>query len=330
MHTVLQALINKYTHYMKLKSIVLALVAVLCWTGSVHAQANQLGTYRDNAAGNIKKDPNDTVPKTWKKGMLLNVNINQGSLTNWAAGGDKFSMSISSLVNAYAFYKNGRRAWDNVADLGFGLTNTTTLGTRKADDHIDLTSKYGYDIGKHWYASLLGNVRTQFANGYLYTDTSKTLTSKFFSPANLLLSPGFDYKPTDAFSVFLSPVTGRWIVVMDDSLSAQGAYGVDPGKHVKSQFGAYVTVNWLATISKDITFKTRMDLFSDYLDKPQNVYMFWTNMLTMKVNKYIAATVNVDMIYDDKARVFENPKTGVLGPRLQVKEVIGVGFSAKF
>ncbi|HEY0271771.1 MAG TPA: DUF3078 domain-containing protein [Chitinophaga sp.] len=315
---------------MRMRSIALAVAAALLWIGSAHAQVNDLGQLRDNVSGNIKKDPNDTVPATWKKGMLLNVNVNQGSLTNWAAGGDKFAMSISSLLNAYAFYKKGRRAWDNVADLGFGLTNTTTLGTRKADDHIDLTSKYGYDIGKNWYASLLANVRTQFTSGYLYTDTSKVLTSKFFSPANLLLSPGFDYKPTQKFSLFMSPITGRWIVVLDDSLSAQGAYGVDPGKHVKSEFGAYISANWTVDITKDINFKTRLDLFSDYLDKPQNLYMFWTNMLTLKVNKYIAASVNLDMIYDDNARVFENPKTGVLGPRLQVKEVIGVGFSAKF
>ncbi|PUZ27763.1 Protein of unknown function [Chitinophaga costaii] len=316
---------------MSIKKIALAVAAALLWVGSASAQAtNQLSQYRDNATANIKKDPKDTIPKIWKKGMLINVNINQGSLTNWAAGGDKFSLSLSSLLNAYAFYKKGKHAWDNVADLGFGLTNTTTLGTRKADDHIDLTSKYGYDMGKHWYASLLANVRTQFSSGYLYTDSSSTLTSKFFAPANLLLSPGFDYKPTDKFSLFISPVTGRWIVVLDDSLSAQGAYGVDPGKHIKSQFGAYLTVNWIADISKDINFKTRLDLFSDYLEKPQNVYMFWTNMLTLKVNKYIAASVNVDMIYDDKARVFANPKTGTLGPRLQVKEVIGVGFSTTF
>jgi hypothetical protein len=36
------------------------------------------------------------------------------------------------------------------------------------------------------------------------------------------------------------------------------------------------------------------------------------------------------MIYDDDVKVFENTKTGVMGPRLQIKEVIGVGFTAKF
>ena len=34
----------------------------------------------------IKKDPSDTIPKTWKKGGLYSLNVSQGSLSNWAAG----------------------------------------------------------------------------------------------------------------------------------------------------------------------------------------------------------------------------------------------------
>jgi len=53
----------------------------------------------------ITKDPNDTIPKTWKTGGLFSLNLAQGSLSNWAAGGDKFSISINTFINAYAFYK---------------------------------------------------------------------------------------------------------------------------------------------------------------------------------------------------------------------------------
>lgn len=175
------------------------------------------------------------------------------------------------------------------------------------------------------------NLRTQFANGYLYpNDTTKTLSSKFFSPAYILVSPGLDYKPDNSFSLFLSPVTSRFVLVMDKFLASQGAYGVDTGKHFRYEIGAYLSANYVKTFAKNMSYKGRLDLFSDYRHNPQNVDIFFTNALELKVNKWISALLTLDMIYDDDVKVFENKETGVMGPRLQIKQVIGVGFAAKF
>lgn len=272
----------------------------------------------------------DTTHVLWRKGGIFNVNINQGTLSNWAAGGDKFSFSIASTFTGYIAYRQGRHTWDNVLDLAYGYVRTTSLGARKSDDRIDFTSKYGYNIGDHWYASVLTNLRTQFTNGYLYDSVPPRLTSRFFSPAYLLLAPGFDYKPNEALSVFMTPISTRWVFVMDDMLASQGAYGVDSGKHVLLQVGAYVSVNYNKEIMKNVILKSRLDLFSDYRHNPQNIDVFMTNVLMLKVNKYITANLNVDLIYDDDVKEFVNEKTGIKGPRLQVKQVIGVGFSARF
>lgn len=316
-----------------MRKSVLTIICLIVSMQLLQAQSDWMKTSREEASGKIKKDANDTVPHVWKKGGTFNLNINQGSLTNWAAGGDKFSFSVASTLNAYAFYKKGKNNWDNVLDLAYGYVNTTSLGGRKSDDRIGLTTKYGYEIGKNLFLSALLDVRTQFTDGYLYSNVDSIkpqLVSRFFAPAYVLLSPGLDYKPSDQLSVFFSPVTARYVIVMDDYLAAQGAFGVDTGKHVKNEVGAYLTVNWTKTLAKNIVYKTRMDLFSDYKHNPQNIDLFWTNTLNLQVNKYIAANISVDMIYDDDVRVFKNEKTGVLGPRLQVKQVIGVGFTAKF
>ncbi|MCK7559015.1 DUF3078 domain-containing protein [Chitinophaga sedimenti] len=303
--------------------------ALLLAVNLLYAQ-DALKKAREENWKKIKRNDADTSKNLWKKGGTFNLNANQGSLTNWAAGGDKFSLSAGATLSVFANYAKGRNAWDNTLDLAYGYVKTTSLGMRKSDDRIDLTTKYGYDIGSNWYASALFNLRTQFANGYLYTDTSRQLVSKFFSPAYILLSPGLDYKPNKEFSLFLSPVTGRWVVVLSDSLSARGAYGVDTGRHVKSEFGAYLSANWNKEIMKNIVYKSKLELFSNYKQNPGNVDVFWTNVLSMKVNKYLSATVNLDMIYDDDVKVFENTKTGVMGPRLQIKQVIGIGFAAIF
>ena len=173
-------------------------------------------------------------PRSGKREALLNFNFNQASQSNWAAGGEKNSLALSALFHGFAFYKKDKHSWDNTLDLAYGFVKTTSLGSRKSDDRIDFLSKYGYEVGKSWYVSGLLNVKSQFAPGYAYPDgKGRVLTSDFFSPGYVLLSPGVNYKPNDQFSVFVSPVTARWIIVRNDSLASVGAFGVDSGKNSK-------------------------------------------------------------------------------------------------
>lgn len=261
---------------------------------------------------------------------MFNLNVNQGALSNWAAGGEKTSLAITSFLNLYAFYKQGKHAWDNNLDLAYGFVNTTSLGQRKADDRIDLLSKYGYAIAPKWYLSGLFNLRTQFTDGFSYpADLPKVKTSTFFAPAYLLLSLGMDYKPNDNFSLFLSPATSRWVIVRDPVLSAEGAYGVTPGKKFKNEIGAYVSANYFKTISTSATYKTKLDLFSNYKSNPQNIDVFWTNILAVKVTKFINMNLSLDIIYDDDVKtVKDNGTSG--GPKPQIKELMGIGFAYKF
>ncbi|MFX5199189.1 hypothetical protein ABTC72_19905, partial [Acinetobacter baumannii] len=63
--------------------------------------------------------------------------------------------------------------------------------------------------------------------------------STFLSPAYVVLSAGFDYKPDGKLSVFLSPLTSRWVIVANDSLARKGLYGIPVGKHTINEIGAY-------------------------------------------------------------------------------------------
>lgn len=306
--------------------IILFCTSIIC----VQAQDASVINLKAAAAKEIKKDAADTTVKTWKRGGLFNLNVNQGTLSNWAAGGDKATFSVTSFLNLYAFYKKGKKSWDNNLDLAYGMINTTSLGQRKADDRIDLLSKYGYEIAPKWYLSGLINLRTQFADGYAYpSNDGKVKTSAFFAPAYLLTSLGLDLKPNDNFSLFISPITSRWVIVNDDSLSSAGAFGVTPGKKSVNEIGAYLSANYFKNISANATYKTRLDLFSNYKHEPQNIDVFWTNILAVKVTKFINMSLNVDMIYDNDVKtVSKNGTPG--GPKLQLKELMGIGLAYKF
>ena len=282
-----------------------------------------------NASGRtIKKNPNDTIPKTWKKGGLYGINVSQGSLSNWAAGGEDFSLSLNSVLSLFAFYKKDKHSWDNTFDFNLGYVKTTSLGSRKNDDRFDLLSKYGYALNSKLNAAGLFNFRSQLFKGYTYDgDGVKTLSSTFLSPAYILVSPGLDYKPNADLSIFVSPITARWTIVKDDSLSAKGLYGVDPGKHSNTEFGAFASINYLKEFNKTITYKSRLDLFSNYRRNPKNVDLYFTNVLNVKLSKILALTWSVDMIYDDDVRLFGENNNGAA---LQLKSLIGIGLLAKF
>jgi hypothetical protein len=307
------------------KKMMLAAALSLCLLSM--AQDETVKSLKAESAKSIKKDPADTSAKRWKKGGLYSLNVSQGSLSNWAAGGDNFSLSVNSLLSLFAFYKNGKHSWDNTFDFNLGYVNTTSLGSRKNDDRFDFLSKYGYALNSKLNVSGLFNLRSQFFKGYTFPGNVKTYASTFMAPGYILVSPGLDYKPVKDLSIFVSPVTARWVIVRDTALVNKGLYGVDPGEKSKLELGAFVTISYMKEISKNITYKGRLDLFSNYKNKPQNVDLFMSNVLNVKLSKVLSATWGVDLIYDDDVRLFgPNQRSAAL----QVKSLVGLGLLVKF
>lgn len=302
-------------------------VFLLIMTIRTAAQDKNVTQLKADAARTIAKDAADTTTRQWKKGGLLGLNLAQTSLSNWAAGGDNFSLSINSVVNLYAFYKKGKHNWDNTLDFNLGYIQTTSLGKRKNDDRLDILSKYGYSIAPKWNISGLFNFRSQLFKGYTYPSSGKTFSSAFLSPAYILVSAGLDFKPNDHFSVFISPVTGRLTIVKDDTLSAKGLYGVEPGEHHHMEFGAFLTANYIKDLNKVLSYKGRLDLFSNYANNPENIDIFFSNLFAAKVSKWLSITWNLDLIYDDDVRIFGTTGTR---PATQLKSQVGVGVQLKF
>lgn len=270
----------------------------------------------------------------WNKSGVFSLNMSQASFTNWAAGGQN-SVALNGLLNLTANYKMGKSAWDNALTIGYGkmIQKGNDLGWVKTDDRIDFQSKYGHKATDKWFYSGLMSFRTQMDNGYNYPDTENRI-SALLAPAYLLFSLGMDYKPNPQFSMFLSPLTSKNTIVMDDELSAMGAFGVDPGKKFRPELGAYANIAYKKDeIVKNVNFLTKLDLFTNYLKNPQNIDVSWEALLVLKVNQFLSATVNTQLLYDDDVLIkVDEGSEGepVMGKRAQFKEVIGVGFTYKF
>jgi hypothetical protein len=288
------------------------------------------------AEAKLKTQKVDTIPG-WKTGGVVGFNLAQTALVNWAAGGEK-SFAVNGIFSVFANYKKGKIAWDNSMDVGYGLLSQgEDLVFKKTDDKIDLLSKFGREAYKNLYYAGLFNFKSQMTPGYNYlADGTKTKISDAFAPAYIVVALGVDYKPTAYLSMFAAPVTGKITFVADTALSNAGAFGVEPGNSSKSEFGGYVRMifsknDFKKEFLKNVSFTTKLDLFSNYAKDPQNVVVNWETQLAFKVNKYINVNLNTHLIYDDKIDIAKEVN-GVIEkkPRVQFKEIFGIGLSFKF
>lgn len=241
------------------------------------------------------QDANTENP--WKKGATLTLNFSQTAMDNWAAGGQN-SMSGVALFNGFANYTEGNHTWDNTLNIGYGTLKQDDQDWFKSDDKLEFSSKYGQKASNNWFYTGLIDFKTQFTKGYDAVGATKPI-SNFFAPAFLNVAVGMDYKPNDNFSLFISPITGKMTFVADDTLSHAGAFGVDVDKNFRAELGAYVKIAYKVKLMENVSYSTQLGLFSNYIEKPQNVDVNWDNLITFNINKYFNASIIFNMIYDD-------------------------------
>lgn len=262
--------------------------------------------------------------KAWTRGAKASLSFTQVSLTNWAAGGEN-SFGGNSFLNLFANLKQGKSTWDNSLDMAYGLIKLGDSKIRKSDDKIDLVSKFGHNvIHKNLFISANLSFKTQFTEGFNYPNDS-VIISNFLSPAYLMLGLGLDYKPYKFLSISFLPLTGRLTIVNDKVLSDAGAYGVDPGKRIRPEFGAAFKATIDKDIATNISLKSKLELFTNYIDRPQNIDLNWEALMILKVNKYISTHIGFHTIYDHDILITD--KDGNTGPRTQFKQTFGVGLT---
>ncbi|UKJ07274.1 DUF3078 domain-containing protein [Solitalea lacus] len=287
-------------------------------------------------AQNVQKAPeNPNHPdslKIWTVIGQSSLLFNQSSFSNWAAGG--VNSFAGSLLLDYNFnYKKNRWNWDNRVLLNYGLNKQKDIGVRKTDDRYMLSSIIGYHLKKYWFASFFLNLQSQFANGYEYNaDNTRTLISGPFAPAYLGFGPGISYKKSDNWKVNISPIASRITFVNDDYLSSIGAFGVDPGKKSRYELGVSIEAYRKDEIMKNINLEHTLLLYSNYLEKPQNIDVNYTLSLFMKVNSYISANFGIQCIYDDDTTFpyINDAGETAYRPQFQFKQVFGAGLTYKF
>ncbi|MFR9650353.1 MAG: DUF3078 domain-containing protein [Rikenellaceae bacterium] len=264
---------------------------------------------------------------TWMRGGNFSLSLNQASFINWASGGDN-AVGATVQFNYSADYKSNGHLFNNRIEMAYGTNYTESIGNRKSNDKIYLSSTYGYEIAKNLYVSGLLTFQSQFANGYSYNDGYETFTSTFMAPGYLTIGTGITWTPKKWFAATLTPITWREVFVLNEGLSQQGAYGVEVGYETFAEMGANLQMTVEQEIMKNVNLYTRLILFSDYLNKPKNVDVNFEVQINMTINKWLSAFVSANLVYDDNINLLR--EDGTYGPGLQFKENLGVGLQFSF
>lgn len=283
----------------------------------------------------------------WTKKNAVGMNFNEVAFVNWNAGGNN---SISALFHGNFERKYSKKllAWKSNASLRYGLNAQEGRELRKSEDQIQVGSTFGYrrDSVSNFRYSAKFNFNTQFANGYRYPDTNRPI-SKFMAPGYMFLGIGTEYShPKEDLTVYISPVTQKSTFVLDRVLSNEGMFGVSPaikdeegniieeGERVRTEFGVLLTSGFTKEIFSNVNLDNQISLYSDYLNKFGNVDVDWQMNVNMVVNTFIKASIGSHLRYDDDVKVREDingdGNLETLGPKIQFKQMLGVGVVYEF
>lgn len=274
----------------------------------------------------------DTITH-WKKENKVGFDVSQIAFVNWNAGGNN---SIAGLIkgNFTRDYFVDKFNWRNELIIRYGINKQEGREIRKTDDQFQINSTFGFrkDTLSNWFYAGKFNFNTQFYNGYAYPNTELAI-SRPFAPAYLFLGIGSEYKRKELnLMVYISPLTQKTTFVFDERLSNQGAFGVEPGKRIRNELGFLVSNNYKTEIYKNMTLENRLSLYTDYINNFGNIDVDWQLILEMTVNEYVKATIGTHILYDDDIK-FKEEENGVQvtkGARIQLKQILGIGFVYTF
>lgn len=286
--------------------------------------------------GQAQSDSTQPV-KPWKHSGIYSLGITQTSLSNWAAGGNNNTNGTFLLKQAATYSKN-KSTWFNLLEFNFGY-NFQPGRDVKTDDKIEFTTRYDQQIkSSDWSVSFFGNLKTQMVEGFADPeDTAKI--SDWMSPGYATYGLGVTNKSLKGLTIYISPITIKNTFVIDSVLAANGAFfAVDAPNTstildglMRTEMGAYVDFIYAQTLTPSFDVTSKLSLFSNYLDRPENIDVNFEALLLFKANKWLTASLLLNLIYDHDVLVQDTNGDGAFNaPGTQFKQVLGVGLSYAF
>ena len=151
--------------------------------------------------------------KDWQWSGIVGLNASATGMVNWAAGGVN-NLNGVAFGKVRMLYDKDNLNWDTNLDLEYGMSYLDQKYDKfqKSSDHIVFNTKFGWAFQPKWYLSAQAGFQTQFDLGRKYSGDANPddVISNILAPSYTDISVGIDWKPNSIFSVYLSPIAGRF------------------------------------------------------------------------------------------------------------------------
>ncbi len=261
-------------------------------------------------------------PNFWKFAGDSYLQFSQNYISdNWYKGGESTKSMLTGFTWSANYDDRRRVQFENKIEwkLGFVTAPSDTLHSYKANnDLLRLTSKLGVKAFGTWYYTLSAEFKTQFFSNY-ETNTDN-LVSAFFSPAELNVGLGMDYKFVKDgvcnLSVLMNPINYTLYSVSNDRVDPT-KFNIKEGHKRESVWGSRVeaTLSW--TIIKSLTWESRFSYTTNY----EKVVGEWENTFTFAFNRFLSTKLFVHGRFDDGV-----PRVDDHG-YLQLQELLSFGLN---
>lgn len=277
-------------------------------------------------------------PVYWNKGGNFNFSLQQVTLSNWNAGGAS-NLALTTGLNLFANFSKNEIIWDTklTVNLGFNRQADRRFPTRKTNDNFFFITKYGRELTKFWFLSTQLDARTQLLAGYRFfrpvgaEEDARTKLSDLLAPAYIQSSTGLNYRRefdnNNRISIIGSPFTGRFTVVLDDSLSRAGAFGVIPGEIARVEAGISVSSTTDIQLIENVRWRADLNLFSNF-ERLGNLVVNFNSIISLRVNKYITTRIETILIYDESVLIQQ--ESGPPKQAVQFQNMINFGIGLDF
>jgi len=167
---------------------------------------------------------------------------------------------------------------------------------RKTSDLLDITTFVKYDAGFALSPQFSASLRTQFADGFDFSQPAAPQISAFFDPAYSLQSLGFAYGKSDSLRISLGIAareifTNRFPNFADDPTTEEV-------ERINIRAGIEFFAVWMVEIFKGMTFRTRTQLFAPFarlgaLEINEKLTLF------LKVTNFLDTRLTVILLYQE-------------------------------
>lgn len=263
------------------------------------------------------------VPDTlhgWNQTWIANINGSQATYNNWSEGGvNTVSGAASTVFTRY--FRQKRFSYGFRTNLRYGQSRLNGNDVRKSDDLISIRNRATYDLseGSKIAAFAAVQFKTQFANGYEYGKKSNggdSLISAFMAPGYLTEGIGIEVN-AHANLKLEAGLALKQTVISDGKLSPN--YGLVAGETFRSEGGIATGVTFQSKIMENIRYSSSVETFTNLLQSLDKTDVLWTNELTGQINKWISASFQFELKYDDD-----------FSRKVQLKQVLSAGLTLNF